>query len=260
MAELITRRDGAVATVLFSNLPKMNAVTYDMWRAVPETFAALDADPAVRVIVVAGDGDKAFISGADISQFEKLRGTADAQARYNAAVEEGYLAPTRCSKPVVARIRGVCMGGGLGFAASCDLRFCSDDSVFRMPAARLGLGYSPSGVRRFMNVIGAANTLDIFVSARRFDAAEALRMGFASRVLPAAQLEAGVAEYCAAVAENAPLTVAAAKFAAQQWLKDPAERDLGEAQRKVDACFASADLKEGRSAFMEKRKPDFTGK
>ena len=129
-----------------------------------------------------------------------------------------------------------------------------------MPAARLGLGYSPSGVRRFMNVIGAANTLDIFVSARRFDAAEALRMGFASRVLPAAQLEAGVAEYCAAVAENAPLTVAAAKFAAQQWLKDPAERDLGEAQRKVDACFASADLKEGRSAFMEKRKPDFTGR
>ena len=260
MPGLITRRDGAVATVLFSNLPKMNAVTYDMWRAVPETFAALDADPAVRVIVVAGDGDKAFISGADVSQFEKLRGTAEAQAVYNQAVEEGYLAPVRCSKPVVARIRGICMGGGLGFAASCDLRFCSEDAVFRMPAARLGLGYGTAGVRRFINAIGATNTLDIFVSARKFGAAEALRMGFVSQVVPAGELERSVEEYCAMIAENAPLTVAAAKFTAQQWLKDPAERDLAAAQKMVDACFASADHKEGRRAFMEKRKPDFTGR
>ena len=260
MAELITKRNGAVATVLFSNLPKMNAVTYDMWRAVPETFAALDADSAVRVIVVAGDGDKAFISGADVSQFEKLRGTAEAQAIYNKAVEDGYLTPGRCSKPVVARIRGICMGGGLGFAASCDLRFCSEDAVFRMPAARLGLGYGTLGVRRFMSVLGATNTLDIFFSARKFGAAEALRMGFVSRVVPAGELEGTVHEYCATIAENAPLTVAAAKFTAQQWLKDPAERDLAAAQTMVDACFASADHKEGRAAFMEKRKPDFTGR
>ena len=260
MAELITRRDGAVATVLFSNPPKMNAMTYDMWRALPQTLAALDADPAVRVIVVAGDGEKAFISGADISQFEKLRSTADAQATYNKAVEDGYLAPLRCSKPVIARIRGICMGGGLGFAASCDLRICSDDSVFRMPAARLGLGYGAAGVRRFMNVIGTANTMDIFMSARKFDAQDALRMGFVSKVVPAAELEKTVADYCATVAENAPLTVAAAKFAVQQWLKDPAGRDLATAQKMVDACFASADHKEGRVAFMEKRTPNFTGR
>jgi len=259
MAELITRRDGAIASVLFSNPAKLNAVTLDMWRAVPPTFAALDADPDVRVIVVAGDGEKAFISGADISQFETLRGTADAQAEYNRAVEEGYLAPVRCSKPVIARIRGVCMGGGLGFAAACDLRFCSDDSAFRMPAARLGLGYSPTGIRRFMNVIGAANTTDIFISARKFGAQEALRMGFVSRVVPAAEIEAEVAAYCAMAAENAPLTLAAAKFAVQQWQKDAADRDLAAAKRMVDACFASADHKEGRNAFMEKRKPNFTG-
>ena len=156
MAELITRREGAVATVLFSNLPKMNAMTFDMWTAVPKALAELDADPAVRVIVVAGDGDKAFISGADISQFEKLRGTAEAQADYNKAVEAAYLAPIVCSKPVVARIRGICIGGGLGFAAACDIRITSDNTNFRMPAARLGLGYSPSGVKRFMNVLGAA--------------------------------------------------------------------------------------------------------
>jgi enoyl-CoA hydratase/carnithine racemase len=260
MAELITKRDGAVATVLFSNLPKLNAMSYDMWRTVPGKFAELDADPQVRVIVAAGDGDRAFISGADISQFEKLRGTADAQAEYNKAVEAGYSAPMHCSKPVIARIRGVCMGGGLGFAAACDLRICSEDSVFRMPAARLGLGYSPTGVRRFMNVLGAANTVDMFVSARKFDAADALRMGFVSRVVPAAELQKVVAEYCQMIAENAPLTVAAAKFSVQQWMKDPAERDLATARKMVDACFASDDHKEGRSAFMQKRKPVFRGR
>jgi len=260
MAELITQRTGAVATVLFSNPEKMNAVTFDMWSAVPATLAALDADPAVRVVVIAGDGDKAFISGADISQFEKLRGTAEAQAEYNKAVEKAYLAPMNCSKPVIARIRGICIGGGLGFAAACDLRICADDAVFRMPAARLGLGYSPTGVRRFMNVIGAANTAEIFFTARKFDAQEALHMGFVSRVVPAAQLERAVAETCALIAENAPLTVAAAKFAVQQALRDPSERDMAKAVRMVENCFASADHKEGRKAFMEKRKPSFTGR
>ena len=260
MAELKTSIQGAVAMVIFSNLPKMNAMSYDMWRAVPKAFAELEGNPAVRVIVCAGDGDKAFISGADISQFEKLRGTADAQAEYNKAVEQAYLAPVSCSKPVVARIRGICIGGGLGFAAACDLRICSEDSIFRMPAARLGLGYSPSGVRRFMNVLGAANTPDIFMSARKFDAREALRMGFVSKIVPAAELDKAVADYCKMVAENAPLTVAAAKFAVQQWQKDEKDRDLARAMKMVETCFASEDHKEGRKAFMEKRTPEFKGK
>jgi len=260
MAELKTSIQGAVATVIFSNLPKMNAMSYDMWRAVPPAFAELDANPAVRVIVCAGDGEKAFISGADISQFEKLRGTADAQAEYNKAVEQAYLAPVSCSKPVVARIRGICIGGGLGFAAACDLRICSEDSVFRMPAARLGLGYSPTGIRRFMNVLGAANTVDIFMSARKFDAREAQRMGFVSKVVAAAELDKTVADYCKLVAENAPLTVAAAKYAVQQWQKDEKDRDLARAVRMVETCFASEDHREGRKAFMEKRIPEFRGK
>jgi enoyl-CoA hydratase len=260
MAELKTSIQGGVATVLFSNLPKMNAMTFDMWEAVPKVFAELDANPAVRLIVCAGDGDKAFISGADISQFEKLRGTVEAQIVYNKAVENAYQAPMSCTKPVIARIRGICIGGGLGFAAACDLRICSEDSVFRMPAARLGLGYSPAGVRRFMNVLGASNTTDIFISARKFDAREALRMGFVSKVVPAAELEKAVADYCKAVAENAPLTVAAAKYAVQQWLKDDRDRDLAKAMKMVEACFASEDHKEGRRAFMEKRTPEFRGK
>jgi len=258
MSGLITKREGAVATVLFSNPEKMNAMTFDMWTAVPKTLAELDADPSVRVIVVAGDGEKAFISGADISQFEKLRGTAEAQAEYNKAVEAAYIAPINCSKPVVARIRGICIGGGLGFAAACDIRIASDNTIFRMPAA--GLGYSPSGVKRFMNVLGAANTLDIFVSARKFDAKEAQRMGFVSQVYPVSELESKVAEYTKLIAENAPLTVAAAKFAVVQGLKDAADRDMATATKMVQTCFASADHKEGRKAFMEKRTPNFVGK
>lgn len=260
MAEIRTQRDGAIATVVFSNPPRMNAMTMDMWLAVPKVIAELDADPAVRVIVCKGDGDRAFISGADISQFEKLRGTIEAQVEYNRAVEEAYVAPMKARKPVVASVRGICMGGGLGFAAACDLRIGADDAVFRMPAARLGLGYSPAGVRRFMNVIGAANTCDIFFTARKFDAQEALRMGFLSKLVPAAELESATAEICAMIAENAPLTVAAAKFAVQQALKDPADRDMAAAMRMVEACFASEDHKEGRRAFMEKRKPVFHGR
>jgi len=260
MAELKTTIENGVATVLFSNLPKMNAMSYDMWQAVPKVFAELDANPAVRLIVCAGDGDKAFISGADISQFEKLRGTVEAQIVYNKAVEDAYTAPMNTTKPVIARIKGICIGGGLGFAAACDMRICSDDSVFRMPAARLGLGYSPAGVRRFMNVLGAANTVDIFMSARKFDAKEALRLGFVSKVVPVADLEKETAAYTKMVAENAPLTVAAAKYAVQQWLKDDKDRDLARAMKMVEACFASEDHKEGRKAFMEKRTPEFKGK
>jgi len=260
MAELKTSIQGGVATVVFSNPPKMNAMTFDMWQAVPKTFAELDANPAVRVIVCKGDGEKAFISGADISQFEKLRGTVEAQFDYNKAVEQAYTAPMRTAKPVLASIRGICIGGGLGFAAACDLRICAEDAIFRMPAARLGLGYSPSGVRRFINVLGAANTMEIFFTAKKFDAREALRMGFVSKVVPVAGLEGATAEMCGLIAENAPLTVAAAKFAAQQALKDPEERDLAKAIKMVEACFASEDHKEGRKAFMEKRTPKFVGK
>jgi enoyl-CoA hydratase/carnithine racemase len=260
MAELKTSIEGGVATVVFSNPPRMNAMTFDMWQAVPKVFSELDANPGVRVIVCKGDGDKAFISGADISQFEKLRGTVEAQFEYNKAVEQAYQAPIRTTKPVLASIRGICIGGGLGFAAACDLRICAEDAVFRMPAARLGLGYSPAGVRRFINVLGAANTMEIFFTAKKFDAGEALRMGFVSKVVPVAELEKATAGICGLIAENAPLTVAAAKFAAQQALRDPAERDLARAIQMVEACFASEDHKEGRKAFMEKRTPRFVGK
>lgn len=260
MAELIVRRAGPVATVVFSNVERRNAVTFEMWRDFPLRMQELGADPEVRAIVVTGDGDRAFISGADISQFERVRNTEDAQALYNRAVDAAYEAPMLCPKPVVAKIRGYCFGGGLGLAAACDLRMCSADATFRMPAARMGLGYSFLGLRRFVQVLGPANAADIFYSARVFDAHDALRMGFASRVVPPAELDATVDTWTAMVADNAPLTIAAGKRAIREALKDREDRDMEGVAAAIHACVTSADYTEGRTAFMQKRAPKFSGR
>lgn len=260
MPELITRKHGAVGWIVFSNPARYNAMTYEMWCAVPAALAAFDADPDVRLVVMTGDGEKAFVSGADISQFEEARATPDAQDRYNRAVEAAYLAAPNCAKPVIARIHGICMGGGLGLAASCDLRFGADDAVFRMPAARLGLGYSFNGMRRFVQVLGMANTSDIFFSARKFDAQDAYRMGFLDRVVPAADLDRTVDEYALMVGENAPLSLLSAKAGIRAVVSDAADRDYAALAAMQKACAASEDYVEGRRAFMEKRTPRFTGR
>ena len=259
MARLEVRRDGPVGRVVFSNPGKYNAMTQDMWEALPAALAGLDEDPAVRLILLEGDGEQAFVSGADISQFATQRTAEDAQRRYNEVVDQAYGAPARCNKPVIAKIRGICMGGGLGLAAACDLRLCSDDARFRMPAGRLGLGYDVAGVHRLMAVLGLQNTLDIFFSARTFDAAEALHMGFVSRVAPRADFDALVDAWCEQTAANAPLTLRAAKRTAYALLRDPDERDMAAVQAAIAACGESADYREGARAFMEKRTPVFKG-
>ena len=260
MPEILVRRDGPVGTVVISNVDKFNAMTTDMWRALPQRIAELDADPAIHVIVLAGDGEKAFVSGADISQFGVERVDAASQQVYGDAVHSAYMAPVRASKPVIAQIRGICMGGGLGLAASCDIRVCADDARFRMPAGRLGLGYKPAGVHRFAALIGVQNTSDIFFSARVFDAAEALRIGFVSRVVPAGQLHSEVQAYAASIAGNAPLAARAVKLAINSFIGATAEGDDAAAQAAADACNASEDYREGVRAFEEKRPPVFRGR
>lgn len=259
MSQLLIQTQGPVGTITISNPRRLNAMTLDMWLALPVMLADFDANPEIRVIVITGEGNQAFVSGADVSQFESLRATGDQSMAYSAAVEAALRAPATCSKPVIAAIQGYCIGGGLGLAAGCDLRIAADNASFRMPAARLGIGFPPSSLQAFINIVGAANTMDIFFSARKLSAAEALGMGFVSQVHALDQMTQAVELYAQGVAANAPLTIAALKFSVRELLKNPEERDMQTAQRMTQACFMSADHREGRDALVNKRVPRFTG-
>jgi len=258
--KLIARKDGAIGWVIFNNPEKRNAMSLEMSEATAVAMESYAKDPEVRVVILRGQGDKAFISGADISQFKERRSNAEQVKAAEAISERTNKAIRECPKPVIAMIRGYCMGGGLGTAVVCDLRIASDDSRFGVPAAKLGVGYRFSGIRRLSELVGPSFTAEIFYTGRQFSAQEALQMGLINRMLPAAELEKYVLDYAATLAGNAPLTIAAVKRSLIELRKDPAERDLDLCQKMVDACFASEDYVEGRNAFMEKRKPVFKGK
>ena len=257
---IAARKDGAIGWMIFDNPAKHNAISMDMAEAVPEVMRNFEHDSETRVIVITGAGDKAFAAGSDISGFESVRSDPQKNRHYNDVNERSYNAVYECTKPTIAMIRGYCIGGGLDFATSCDIRFCSDDAVFAVPAGKLGLGYGHEGIQRFGRVMGYMRARDLFLSGRRLGADEALRLGLVHRVIPRADLDAETKAYAQSIADNAPLTLAAIKRAFLDYEKEPAARDMSKAQTMIDACFASADYLEGRAAFAEKRKPHFLGK
>jgi enoyl-CoA hydratase/carnithine racemase len=258
--KMLGRKDGRVGTLIFNNPERHNAVSLEMWETATRILEDFGKDDKVRVVVVTGAGGKAFVSGADISKFESERATEEAVKRYNVIAGGFYATLYDFPKPTLAQIQGYCIGGGLNLAIACDLRFCTEGSRFALPAAKLGLGYGYVGLKRFFDTIGPSHTKDIFFSARQFGAAEALAMGIVSKVLSEAELAPFVTDYANTIAQNAPLTVAAIKRAAIEALKPESERNLKLADDMVARCFASQDYVEGRTAFMEKRKPVFTGK
>lgn len=258
--KMIARKDGPVGWIVFNNPARRNAVSVEMWEALADIVDDYANDDAIRVIVACGAGGKAFVSGADISEFEQKRSTPESTEAYRRISERGGEALRLVGKPTIAMIEGFCVGGGVSLALSCDLRIAGESSRFSVPAARLGLGYELPGVRKLVQTVGPAFAKEIFYTARQFSAAEALQMGLINRMVPDAELQAYVTDYASMIAANAPLTVASIKTIVGESLKDESERDEGLCDRVVDQCFNSEDYVEGRRAFMEKRPPMFRGR
>lgn len=258
--KILTRSEGAVSWLVFNQPEKRNAVSLDMTVAALKAIEDFAAHDGQRVLVVTGAGEKAFVSGADISEFEERRSNVEAAAEYSRISTQMYDALAMVEKPTIAMIHGYCLGGGAALAASCDLRICSDDASFGIPAARMSIGYRVDFTRRIVDLVGPSFTKEMLYTARRYNAEEAAGMGFVNRVLPKAELEAYVRDYAETIANNAPLSIKATKVIVSELLKNPEERDLDHCNSVIAACSGSDDFAEGRRAFMEKRKPVFTGK
>jgi len=258
---LLMEKDGPIGWLVFNRPDKRNAVGIETWQLMPEYAKDLAADDAIRVVILRGAGDRAFVAGADISQFKDRRRNMDDEAEYRRIGARGREALAALSKPLLAMIHGYCVGGGVSIAIGCDIRIASDDARFGIPAARLGLGYHYSGMEQLMALIGPSYTKEIFFTARTdWSAQDALRMGLVNQVVPKAELETFTREYALTIARNAPLTLRSAKASVNELLRPSEKRDLAMLERLIADCFNSQDYQEGVRAFSEKRRPQFQGR
>lgn len=258
--KMIAAKEDGIGWMTFNQPERRNAISQEMRLAILDILDDFESDGAVRVIVMTGAGDKAFVSGSDISRSERGEATPAQlaeQGKLSARLQARYQTLT---KPLVAMIRGYCLGGGVATALNADLRIASEDAQFGIPAARLGNAYNWDYTRKLVEIVGPARAKDILITARRYSAAEALQIGLVHQVVPGEALERTVREIAAAIAENAPLSVMAAKLMVDQAALDPADRDLAKIEAARKTCIESADFAEGRRAFNEKRKPVWTGR
>jgi enoyl-CoA hydratase len=253
------RRDGHIGVIVLDHSERHNAISTEMWQGLLDSATELASDQEIRAVLIRGEGDKAFAAGADISEFGNKRTDSSTNRDYDNVSDRAYVALATMPKPLVAMIHGYCIGGGLAVALTADLRIVSDDAKFTIPAARLGLGYRSEGLGRLVQLIGPSATKRIMFLADRFGADEALNMGLVNRVVPKADLEEATSEWMNLICQNAPLTIKAAKAATDEWAKPESLRDFDEINDLVNACFDSADYREGVEAFMSKRTPRFSG-
>jgi enoyl-CoA hydratase len=249
-----------VGVITFNNPAKRNAMSLDMWEGLGNALIELRDDDDVRVVIMVGSGDKAFVSGADISQFEKVRHNAAASEEYSKKSDAQRALLANYPKPIIACIRGFCLGGGMQVAMAADIRIASDNSQFGIPAAKLGIAYGYDGLRHLVSLVGPSWARLIMYTGMKIDAAEAVRIGLVDRVLPDAELWDATMEIARTISGNAPLAIKAAKITIAQVLKDPDKRDMNAIKQIGTECMDSQDFREGRQAFMEKRKPKFQGR
>lgn len=257
---MLARSEDGVGWMIFNHPARHNALSLEMWQGIADILEAFAADEGVRVVVMRGAGGKAFVSGADISEFEAQRGNARQKERYDGVAGRANRALATFPKPLLALIEGYCIGGGLATALAADIRFATPDSKFGIPAARLGLGYAYDGVAKLARIAGPANARDLLFSARILAAAEARAMGLVNRIEERDDIEANTLAYAQTVAGNAPLSIRASKAALNAWEQGGAVPEVAAVEAMVNACFDSEDYREGRQAFMAKRKALFRGK
>jgi enoyl-CoA hydratase/carnithine racemase len=256
---LIVEKKGTVGWIVFNQPAKKNAINDAMWRGIPEAMARYDADREVRCVAFRGAGTEAFASGADISEFAKIRAERAAVSQYDGLLDRVLHSIQGSPKPSVAMIHGFCMGGGLEVALACDLRYCGRSAQFGIPAAKLGLAYSVEGHKRLLETVGHARAREIMFLGRRYPADEAFAMGLVHRILPDEELEKFTTEVIDTLVQNAPLSIANSKTQIEEYVKASGEPDHARMQAAIERCAKSADYEEGRRAFMEKRKPRFSG-
>lgn len=258
--KLVGMVSGEIGWLVFNNPERRNACSRAMWDVIPGLIDALNADPDVKVIILTGAGGKAFVSGADISEFEEQRASPAASEAYRIASDGAFASIELSAKPTIAMISGACVGGGLATALSCDIRIAREGSRFGIPAAKLGIGYPFGGVQKLVSLIGPARTKQVLFTAELCNARTAYEIGLINEIVEADQLEPRVLVLAGMIAENAPLSIAASKLSVDNSVKDAGSRDMEAIERAISVAMLGGDIKEGHRAFMEKRKPEFKGR
>jgi enoyl-CoA hydratase/carnithine racemase len=253
---LLVERQGEIATVVLNKPGSHNAISIDMYRDLPGLVAELDADPAVKVVVFRGAGQKAFASGADISEFERERGNAEAARNYNEHVAAAERAIEGMTKPTIAMIHGYCIGGGAGLALSCDIRFADPRAKFAITPAKLGLVYSLESTKRVVDLAGPSRAKWILISGQQIQAERALQLGLFDEIFETDELQKATYEFAELITTRAQFSVREGKAMVRRVVGGQVADDE-ETTRIRNSSFDTDDYAEGVRSFLEKRPPSF---